>query len=359
MEQSATGANIQQGMAIYRRPQSTLPEFCVGGWHRTEVVSLACDAAFCLHPFAWDAPVEYLLGESTGAGWEACERVWSDGFSAMPVGVMPVTTTQEAFNEEVLGIQAAIERQALQKAVAARVVAVERPLSGTQIWQAFQAMHEAYSNAFVFLTIHPIWGCWMGATPETLLRVEGGEGSVMSLAGTLTKDQLGWTNKEALEQSVTSLFIRNVLEEAGVIGARESSVGELQMGDVKHLMSEWRFKLPFVSVLLDGENHRAGWGVVDSLLTRLHPTPAVGGYPQKAALDWLAAHEGFDRSLYTGYVGVRGIADIHVFVTLRCAQLFTNGYALYAGCGVNAGSDPAVEWGETAAKMDLLDRYLR
>jgi isochorismate synthase EntC len=31
---------------------------------------------------------------------------------------------------------------------------------------------------------------------------------------------------------------------------------------------------------------------------------------------------------------------------------------LFAGCGVNAGSEVEVEWQETRAKMDLLGQYL-
>jgi isochorismate synthase len=51
-------------------------------------------------------------------------------------------------------------------------------------------------------------------------------------------------------------------------------------------------------------------------------------------------------------------ARVNLYVTLRCAQLFQNGYTLYAGCGVNEDSDPEVEWNETAAKMALLGKFL-
>ena len=39
------------------------------------------------------------------------------------------------------------------------------------------------------------------------------------------------------------------------------------------------------------------------LVERLHPTPAVGGAPRAAALDWIAAHEHVDRGLYAGPFG--------------------------------------------------------
>jgi isochorismate synthase EntC len=184
----------------------------------------------------------------------------------------------------------------------------------------------------------------MGATPENLLTVEGGVGKVMALAGTLTAAQSGWTDKERLEQTVTSRFIAEALESSGIVGAKESQMGELAMGNIKHLVSEWAF---------GGVSDRP-W----RLLEKLHPTPAVGGYPQHLACEWLKSNEGFDRGLYAGYLGWVGAQKSVFYVTLRCSKIVKNGYTLFAGCGVNAGSEVEVEWQETLAKMDLLGQYL-
>ena len=132
------------------------------------------------------------------------------------------------------------------------------------------------------------------------------------------------------------------------------------MGDVRHLMSEWRFDLPTNQTTM-GEGHSVDEQFqkqIGSLIDRLHPTPAVGGYPKQLALDWLSKNENLDRSLYTGFVGMLGPKEVELFVTLRCVQLFSGGFTLYAGCGVNAGSDPEIEWDETTAKMELLRRFL-
>src|SRR5690606_16362402 len=45
-----------------------------------------------------------------------------------------------------------------------------------------------------------------------------------------------------------------------------------------------------------------GYTVLD-LLGRLHPTPAVGGRPNAAALEWIRANEQLDRGWYAGPVG--------------------------------------------------------
>ena len=378
MELSNSGANIQQGMAIYRKPGATMPDFCVGPWHTTPAPSGAGVVTFCLQPFSRTAPLSWLGRELVGQGWQHAERIWHSQFPQLPTKALPTATTRGEFVEEVLGIQRAIEQQRLQKAVAARISTVEKTLSPDSIWTSFMALHTAYPAAFVFLIIHPTWGCWMGATPETLIRVDETQATIMSLAGTLTQNQLEWTHKEALEQSVTSVFIQEVLARSGISGAKESAVGELVMGDVRHLMSEWQFNLPTsqhafsnheganepsaierVVNAKDSNRHTpSAEKPLMNLIRLLHPTPAVGGYPQAEALDWLAQNEVVDRQLYTGFVGLMGDMEADFYVTLRCARLFQTGYALYAGCGVNAGSDPDIEWEETAAKMNLLGRFL-
>ena len=51
--------------------------------------------------------------------------------------------------------------------------------------------------------------------------------------------------------------------------------------------------------------------------------------------------------------------ESHVYVNLRCMQLFAHEAILYAGAGVMAESDPENEWKETEMKMNTLDRIIR
>ncbi|MGI8984469.1 MAG: chorismate-binding protein, partial [Acidimicrobiales bacterium] len=84
----------------------------------------------------------------------------------------------------------------------------------------------------------------------------------------------------------------------------------------------------------------------------LHPTPAVAGVPQDAALAAIAELEGFDRGLYAGPVGwVDARGDGDWAVALRGATLAGRRARLVAGAGIFAGSDPGREWDETEAKL--------
>lgn len=339
-------ANIQQGMAIYRKPQASFPEFAAGIWVDEDPNDMTHSEMFCLQPFQLHEQREWLMAAEVGAGWQDSAQLWEGMAMKLPVEQSMVSTVKETFYSQVMGIQRAIHLGEVQKVVATRCLAVEKSLSATSIWNAFEALHEAYPSAFVFLLLHPRWGCWLGASPEILLESRDNEARTMSLAGTLTIEQGGWTEKEAKEQSVTSLFIQDVLNQQGITAAEESPVNELTMGNIKHLHSEWQFAL-----------HPSDTNTVLELLEALHPTPAVGGYPKAPALSWLAKNESLQRALYTGYLGLMSSARVQLYVTLRCVQLFQNGYTLYAGCGVNEGSDPEAEWNETTAKMALLGKF--
>lgn len=334
-------------MAIYRKPGASFPEFALGVWVEEDLGVNTQSEVFCLQPFQRHHKRECLMAHKVGTGWQDSSDRWESIAATLTVERSMASTDKETFFSEVTGIQNAIQLGEVQKVVAARCLAVEKSLSAASIWNSFEALHEAYPYAFVFLLMHPRWGCWLGASPEILLECQGEAARIMSLAGTLTNDQGGWTQKEAKEQSVTSLFIQDVLNHQGITAAQESPVNELAMGNIKHLHSEWHFAL-----------NAGDTNAVVGLLDSLHPTPAVGGYPQDAALSWLIKNESLQRSLYTGYLGLMSSARVQLYVTLRCVQLFQNGYTLYAGCGVNEDSDPEVEWNETAAKMALVGKFL-
>jgi isochorismate synthase EntC len=91
------------------------------------------------------------------------------------------------------------------------------------------------------------------------------------------------------------------------------------------------------------------------LLRAVHPTPAVGGFPTAAALDWLAAHGERRSGWYSGGFGsVRPNGDGEFSVALRSALIEGSRLELQAGAGIVAGSDPAQELAETEAKFGTL-----
>jgi isochorismate synthase len=96
---------------------------------------------------------------------------------------------------------------------------------------------------------------------------------------------------------------------------------------------------------------------VFKLIESLSPTPAVGGYPQKVAIQWLQENETYNRELFTGFIGPKFLDRLLLLVNLRCAKITQNQHLYYAGCGVNAGSETKKEWLETEAKMNVIRNY--
>ena len=89
------------------------------------------------------------------------------------------------------------------------------------------------------------------------------------------------------------------------------------------------------------------------LALALHPTPAVGGVPAKAASELIAELEG-DRGFYAGAVGwCDANGDGYWVVSIRCAQLSADRLSALAraGGGIVAESDPDDEVEETTTKF--------
>jgi menaquinone-specific isochorismate synthase len=87
------------------------------------------------------------------------------------------------------------------------------------------------------------------------------------------------------------------------------------------------------------------------VLLALHPTPAVGGYPRREALEEIRALEPFDRGWYAGPVGWIGAEGSEFAVGIRSGLVRGNSLALFSGAGIVAGSVPEDEWAEIEQKI--------
>ncbi|MGH8043414.1 MAG: chorismate-binding protein, partial [Stenotrophomonas sp.] len=85
------------------------------------------------------------------------------------------------------------------------------------------------------------------------------------------------------------------------------------------------------------------------------PTPAVCGTPRGVALDMIRSLEPVPRGFYAGAVGwMDAQGDGDWYVAIRCARVQGMQARIFAGAGIVAGSEPALEVAETAAKFTAL-----
>ncbi|CAN5763389.1 isochorismate synthase [soil metagenome] len=112
--------------------------------------------------------------------------------------------------------------------------------------------------------------------------------------------------------------------------------------------------VPHLATLLEGRLSQPAPSVLE-LVTALHPTPAVAGWPRADAVAWIDENEGLDRGRYAGAVGwVDGRGNGTWAVGIRGADIDGASARICAGNGIVADSDPVTELAETQAKLQAM-----
>jgi len=243
------------------------------------------------------------------------------------------------------GIEA-IKKGQFQKVVLSRQESVV--ISETDPISIFKRLLNTYSSAFVYIWYHPKVGLWFGATPETLLKVEGKRFSTMALAGTQTYKgtlDVNWNEKEEDEQQIVTDYIVNSLQ-SSVCSLNVNEVETIKAGNLLHLQTQISGILNFKFLSFE------------RLLRKLSPTPAVCGFPKDAAKQFILDNENYNREFYTGFLGELSTHNSELFVNLRCMQLKNNEAILYVGGGITKDSVPEKEWEETLNKAEIIKKVL-
>ncbi|WP_228851850.1 isochorismate synthase [Aegicerativicinus sediminis] len=244
----------------------------------------------------------------------------------------------------------AIKKGLFQKVVVSRINDLHT--DEFDLFSSFQNALHSYPNAFVYLWYHPKVGTWLGATPERLVEVNGTSYRTVALAGTISETDFkssNWSSKEILEQKIVADYILEELNPiSGEIFIGDS--GTTRAGNLYHLKSSIHGRLNNEMKLID-------------LVSKLHPTPAVGGFPKEEAISFILKNEGYNRSFYSGFLGMINSQDhdrvnSELFVNLRCMEIFSSSVRLYAGCGITRDSIPHKEWLETVNKMKTMQAIL-
>ena len=120
--------------------------------------------------------------------------------------------------------------------------------------------------------------------------------------------------------------------------------------ELSHTAAVWHLCTPITARLRDTST------TAIDLALALHPTPAVGGVPTKAAVELIAELEG-DRGFYAGAVGYLGFnGDMDLAIAIRTAVVKDGMLYAQAGAGIVADSVPDNEWMETLNKARAVVR---
>ena len=246
-----------------------------------------------------------------------------------------------------------IRSEVLEKLVLARKTKMEfdEPLNPIALTsRMFATTHDC----FVFCFDLGDESAFVGATPERLFSRESNQLRSEVVAGTRKRgassgeDQrlaydLLTSEKDQLEHDIVRKSIRQKLHKFVDHLDVDSHASVLRLARKQHLCSEVEGTLK--DDVEDGD-----------LLKRLHPTPAVGGYPTENALPEIARLEPFNRGWYAAPIGWIGAESAEFVVGIRSGLVEGDKLSLYSGAGIVRGSDPDEEWKEVDNKIqDFVD----
>ncbi|HET8911382.1 MAG TPA: isochorismate synthase [Ktedonobacteraceae bacterium] len=251
-----------------------------------------------------------------------------------------------------------IQQGAYKKVVLARAIQVETGNAD----EAFLAedvlarLRELYPGAYVF-AIQRGSRYFVGATPERLVKAQQGHISTMALAGTAPRgsseeedQQIGQELLQSMKNAGEHRIVVDMIKQAMIRFCTQLQVANtphlLKLKNVQHLATD-----------ISGEL-RNGHSILEIVAT-LHPTPAVGGVPRRAALQAIRSGERLDRGWYAapvGWLDARGNGEFAV--ALRSGLLNHDLATLFAGCGIVGDSEPASEYIESCLKLQVMLRGL-
>lgn len=233
-----------------------------------------------------------------------------------------------------------------EKVVVSRKEIVRK--SNFDVVSTYREMLSKYKNAFAYCWFHPSVGLWMGASPERFLNIENNEFKTISLAGTQVFENstdVIWKDKEKEEQQIVTDFIvdsiKDVFKNICVNGPYTVKAGSLL-----HLKTDILAKVNSSDL-------------IGKLVLKLHPTPAVCGFPKELAKDFILSNEGYNRSYYTGFLGELNINNsTNFYVNLRCMEIEKSHISIYIGGGITKSSIAQNEWNETVDKSKVMKMVL-
>jgi len=195
----------------------------------------------------------------------------------------------------------------------------------------------------------------IGASPEILVRVFGGEVTIRPIAGTRKRGATPEEDK-ALEADLLS-DQKELAEHLMLLDLGRNDVGRVaKIGTVRpteeFVIEHYSHVMHIVSNVVGelSEEHDA----LSALLAGL-PAGTVSGAPKVRAMEIIDQLEPEKRGVYGGGVGYFSAGgDMDMCIALRTAVLKDRQLYIQAGGGVVWDSDPEAEWEETVNKSNAL-----
>jgi menaquinone-specific isochorismate synthase len=280
-------------------------------------------------------------------------RVWSEAPLPAPRNQPGVRAESfpggTSWQSSVSTAVALIRQGLLDKVVLAR----EERLLATSPFSPFSTLARLRrSDAAATLFAMQSGGAWfLGASPERLVRLRDDRVDVTCLAGSIGMGRGEDERRQLASQLLASEKDRE--EHEIVVRSTMSALAEV-CADVTRLPGTPRVATARTVQHLETpvSARMCEAGTILDLVERLHPTPAVGGYPTDRALSIMCELEEIDRGWYAGPFGWADVDRAGEFVVaIRSALLSGRMASVFAGSGIVADSVAFAEYEETCLKL--------
>jgi len=230
----------------------------------------------------------------------------------------------------------------LEKVVMARKVKYSfNQEKGNNFANYFLDNVEKYPNSYNFYLSLGEKNNFISYSPEKFLKIEKKKLTIDAIAGSEKTKELLFSDKNIKEHRFVFSEIQSNLNELGIIFETLFKEETLDLGYIMHIHTMLKSKIENLKTL-------------PSLINKLHPTPAVGGFPKDESIKAISENEGFNRGWYAAPVGIMSHKHTELLVAIRSILNHLNELHLFAGAGIISQSDSLEEWNETYQKMNNL-----
>lgn len=192
--------------------------------------------------------------------------------------------------------------------------------------------------------------CFIGATPERLVKVSKDKLLSTCLAGTAPRGKT-FVEDEKISKDLLQ-DQKNLEEHEYVVQMITNSIApycshiDIPDHPIVHRLKNLHHLYTPVKATFKENYH-----VLD-IVKQLHPTPALGGVPREKSLLFIREHELLDRGWYGAPIGWMDSEDHAEFaVAIRSGLIQGKEASLFAGVGVMKDSDLQLEYEETKMKL--------
>ena len=251
-------------------------------------------------------------------------------------------TSKEDFYDMIDDSKNLIDNTELEKIVISRKKACDFDFNYKEQFNFINRSENQFPECTTFLYDFKDGGIFFGITPETLFKTNNNQFYSEALAGTYEPSVDKASSKEIREHDFVVSYLKKEISNFSYDENIQTEPHLINLGKMKHLKTEIKSKLkeevnPF------------------EIIYKLHPTPAVAGYPKNIAINNINKLEDHDRGWYSGPIGwISTQYNSEFKVAIRSGFAKEGQVDIFAGCGITEDSQNDVEYNESEMKFNSI-----